>query len=128
MTDGDQKLIKAAISKAKTDEEAAAIMKCEVTRIAGNRQIHHPISDAVHKALEEHPNLRGKYSKRDKRFESLAKDIESHKGYQEWHREVDAQTKDWIDSHKGATEAQFEEWLRWRYSERDLKARFPKSF
>ena len=128
LSDQESKSIMAAASKAKTDKEAADIMKREVTRIAGERQIHHPISDVVHKALEDHPKLRGKYSLRDKRFESLAKDLQSHRGYQDWHREVDAQTRDWIKGNKKATEADFEKWLRWRYSEPDLKAKFPKNF
>ena len=57
------KLVKAA----KNDEEAAAIIKREVEAIAGAGQIHHPISDTVHKALENHPKLKGKYQLRDSR-------------------------------------------------------------
>ncbi len=128
MTEEDQKLIKAAISNAKSDAEAADIMRREVTRLAGDRQIHHPISGLVHKELERHKNLRGKYSLRDKRFENLAKDLQSHQGYQEWHRQLDQEVASWIADHTDATEAQFESWLRWRYSQPDVKSRLPKGF
>jgi hypothetical protein len=128
MTEGDQKLIKAAISKAETDEEAAAIMKREVTRIAGARQIHHPISDAVHRELEKHKNLSGIYRVRDPRFENLAKDLGSHQGYQSWHRQLDAETVAWLRKNDTATQSEFEAWLRRRYSQPDLKSKFPKSF
>lgn len=128
LTEPESKSILVAVSKAKTDDEAGTIMRREVDRIIGNRQIHHPISKPVHDALEIHRVLKGKYKYRDPRFESLAKDLRSHVGRQDWHRAVDKQTADWLRNNRDATEEKFEEWLRWRYSEPDLKARFPKVF
>ena len=117
-----------AMAKAKTNDEASAIVKREIQRVAGNRQIHHPISGAVHNALEKHPILRGKYKLRDERFESLAKDLASHQGYQDWHRKLDGEVEAWVRKHKEATEAEFETWLRWRYSQPDVQPKFPKGF
>jgi hypothetical protein len=126
LTDKERKSILVSIAGAKTDDEAAAIIKREVVRHVGNRQTHHAISETIHTALEKHKNLRGKYQPRDRRFESLAIDYESHHGYEEWHRKLDKEVKRWIDRNKDATEATFEAWLRARYNKPDLKSRFPK--
>jgi hypothetical protein len=100
----------------------------ELERVIGDRQIHHPISDIVYKALEDHKNLRGKYHLRDKRFETLAMDYETHHGWEAWHRKLDKEVADWIERNKDAAEATFEAWLRQRYARDDLKKRFPNEF
>jgi hypothetical protein len=128
LTETERKSILVAAAGAKTDDEAAAIIKREVALIVGDRQIHHAISETVYEALQKHKNLKGKYHLRDKRFESLAFDYEAHHGWEVWHRKLDEEVAAWVEDHKDATEAAFEAWLRWRYAQPDLKARFPKGF
>ncbi len=91
-------------------------------------QIHHVISRKVAKALEENPNLAGKYSARDPRFTTQAVDHAGHHGYQTWHRELDDQVVGWLQRNRGATPKQFEAFLRSRYSRPDLQERFPNGF
>jgi hypothetical protein len=124
--EADRKAPMSLAAAAKTDDEAAAILRREIARHAGTRQIHHPISKPVHEALKEHRKLKGKYKLRDSRFELLAKDYESHHGYQDWHRKIDAEVVDWLNRNDEATEATFETWLKWRYSQDDLIERFPE--
>lgn len=128
LTDKERKSILVSAAAAKNDDAAAATLKREVVRHVGDRQIHHAISETVYKALEKHKNLRGKYQLRDKRFESLAIDYEAHHGWEEWHRNLDAEVAAWIEEHPKATVDTFESWLRWRYSQPDIKARFPSGF
>ena len=54
-------------------------------------QTHHPISRIVQAELERHPIRAGKYQPRDPRFTTQAVDEASHRGYQMWHRELDAE-------------------------------------
>ena len=122
LTEKERKSILATAATAGSDEEATAIMKREIARQVGNRQIHHPISETVYKALEKHKNLRGKYRPRDERFASLAITYEAHQGYEKWHRELDQEVKNWIEENGTATEAVFEAWLRQRYAQPDLRA------
>jgi hypothetical protein len=91
-------------------------------------QVHHPISKVVHDALEKHKHLRGKYKVRDPRFKTRAITAEAHRGYQEWHRELDKEVAQWINTHTEANEQQFETWLRARYRKADILARFPEGF
>jgi hypothetical protein len=91
-------------------------------------QIHHPISAKIARELDKHPILRGKYKARDSRFTTQAADKAVHNGYEKWHRQLDDEVVQWLRDHQQATEQQFENWLRWRYSRPDLKARFPKNF
>jgi hypothetical protein len=80
--------------------------------------------------LEKHPTLRGRYQPRDPRFTTQAIDEAAHRGYQTWHRELDAEVVQWLEAeaNQAATPAQFEAWLRWRYSQPDLLARCPNGF
>jgi hypothetical protein len=91
-------------------------------------QNHHVISRPIAKALEEHRTLRGSYEPRDKRFVAKAKDKESHCGYQEWHREVDAEVVEWLRRFPAATRKQFEAFLREIYNRKDMRERFPNGF
>ncbi len=93
-------------------------------------QIHHPISKKVHKALGRHPTLKGKYKVRDKEITTRAVDRAAHRGYQKWHRELDAEVAQWIADpvNRNASQEQFETWLRWRYGQPDLKTKFPEGF
>ena len=89
-------------------------------------QIHHAISKRVHKALEDHPNLAGKYKTRDPRFTAQATDKAGHKGYQKWHRELDDEVDVWLrdPKNKTATPEQFEEYLGELYNRPEIAKRF----
>ncbi|WP_224370937.1 hypothetical protein [Hyalangium versicolor] len=93
-----------------------------------NGQNHHVISRPIAKALEEHRTLRGMYAPRDKRFVAKAKDEESHCGYQDWHRKVDAEVIQWLRDNDKATPAQFMQKLREIYSRKEMLKRFPNGF
>jgi hypothetical protein len=88
-------------------------------------QIHHPISKTVFKALDDHPILKGHYRPRDPRFTTKAIDKATHNGYERWHIDLDNEVASWVNNNPTATPAQFESWLRWRYSQPDLVWRFP---
>ncbi len=91
-------------------------------------QQHHAISQPIYNALEDSPGLGGQYRLRDPRLASRAKDLASHKGYQQWHRSLDQEIRQWVKDNPKATPAQFEKWLKRRYNKRDLRDRFPKGF
>jgi hypothetical protein len=99
-------------------------------RVVPSGQIHHPISSKVYRALEQHPILAGRYRPRDPRFTTQAIDQAAHYGYPRWHRELDAEVVNWVRDrvNRGKTPAEFEAWLRWRYLQPDLRARFPSGF
>jgi len=88
-------------------------------------QMHHGVSRTIHRALEQHPNLRGLYSARASRFVTQAKDLASHRGYDTFHRNLDAEVAGWIRSNPNATQAQFESYLRGVYQRPDVLAHFP---
>jgi hypothetical protein len=88
-------------------------------------QMHHGISRTIHKALEQHPNLKGLYSARDPRFVTQAKDLQSHRGYDSFHRRLDAEISGWIRDNPRATTQQFESYLRDVYRRPDVATRFP---
>jgi hypothetical protein len=106
----------------------STMAECLVAPANATGQIHHPISKPVAKALDEHPNLSGQYQPRDPRFTTQAIDEAAHRGYQTWHRELDAEVSQWVRNNPQASSEAFEGWLRWRYSQPDLKARFPNGF
>jgi hypothetical protein len=93
-------------------------------------QIHHPISTRVGRALDSHPTLRGQFQPRDPRFTTRAIDEAAHRGYPQWHRDLDAEVVRWINdpANARATPQQFLDWLRQRYNQPDLRARFPNGF
>ena len=91
-------------------------------------QQHHAISNPIYNALEKSPGLRSQYQPRDPRFFTQAKDLASHKGYQQWHRGLDQEVRRWVEKNPKATPAQFEKWLKQRYNKKDLRGRFPKGF
>jgi hypothetical protein len=91
-------------------------------------QWHHIISKAVWYALENHAVLKGKYTYRDSRFVTRAKDLKDHCGYQDWHRALDAKIRAWLAEHGQASVGEFEAFLREMYARPDLRARFPNGF
>jgi hypothetical protein len=91
-------------------------------------QEHHLISRPIAKALAKHLTLRGLFKPRDPRFVLRAKDEQSHCGYQEWHRNVDAEVIEWLRTNPKATSQQFMDKLREIYSRPEMQARFPNGF
>jgi len=91
-------------------------------------QWHHVISKTIYNALQDHPILNNQYLPRDKRFQTQANNTDAHNGYQTWHRDLDKEIKEWIKDTPEATPSSFENKLRERYNEQDLKDRFPDGF
>lgn len=91
-------------------------------------QNHHIISRPIAEELERHPTLRGLFKPRDERFKTRAKDKESHCGYQDWHRKVDAEVQKWLKDHEDATPAEFMKFLREIYNRKEMLERFPNGF
>lgn len=91
-------------------------------------QEHHIISRPIAEKLEQHATLRGLYEPRDERFKTRAKDKDSHCGYQEWHRKVDAEVIQWLEDNPTATPEQFMEKLHEIYKRPDMLKRFPNGF
>jgi RHS repeat-associated protein len=91
-------------------------------------QEHHVISRRIAAALEDHPTLAGQYAPRDPRFVTRAADAAAHRGYQTWHRQLDAEVADWLARNPNATTTQFERFLQGRYTQPDLLERFPNGF
>lgn len=65
---------------------------------------------------------------RDPRFVTRAIDGEAHRGYQTWHRELDAEIVDWLARNPNATSQQFEGYLKQQYAQPDRATRFPNGF
>jgi hypothetical protein len=97
-------------------------------RVVTTGQEHHIISRRIAAALDVHPTLAGQYTPRDPRFVTQALDDAAHRGYQTWHRQLDAEVVDWLASNPNATTTAFEQFLRGRYAQEDLIARFPNGF
>jgi hypothetical protein len=57
-----------------------------------------------------------------------AKDKESHCGYQKWHRDLDEEVIEWLETRKKATAEQFEKFLREIYNRQEMRERFPDGF
>jgi hypothetical protein len=91
-------------------------------------QQHHLISRPIAKALSRHSTLKGLYKPRDPRFVAKARDKQSHCGYQKWHRDVDGEVIEWLDTKPKATPEQFMDKLREIYDRPDMKVRFPHGF
>ena len=88
-------------------------------------QLHHPISRIVYRALDSHPVLSGIYSVRDPRFVTQARDAAAHRGYDRFHRNLDAEVSGWIRANPNANQSQFETYLRGVYQRPDVNQRFP---
>jgi hypothetical protein len=119
-----QKKLIARAKQAKSEKEAIDKLTREVAASLDRGQIHHPISDEVYKALQTHSILKDKYQYRDRRFELIAVREDAHLGFEEWHRKLDEEVAEWVRRNKSADEAQFEAFLRKRYSAPDVQWRF----
>lgn len=97
-------------------------------RAIATGQEHHVISRRIAGALDDHPALAGQYTPRDPRFVTRAADAAAHRGYQTWHRQLDAEVVDWLARNPNATTTSFERFLQGRYGQADLLERFPNGF
>jgi hypothetical protein len=87
-------------------------------------QNHHGLSKKIHNELEKHLRLKGVYLYKDRRFETRAIDSDAHRGYQKWHRDLDGEIADHIGKNSLMNQEEFESYLRSRYAQPDLLARF----
>jgi hypothetical protein len=92
-------------------------------------QVHHPISRPIASALGDHPTLSPLAWRRDE-FVTQAADLAAHDGYPKFFRDLDAEVINWINEPEQAlaTQEEFLAYLRNRYSQPDLRARFPNGF
>ena len=88
-------------------------------------QNHHAISKRVCTALDKSLGLAGFYKYRDPRFATRAIDRDAHNGYQTWHRNLDNEIATYVRENSQMTPEEFERYLRNRYAQPDLLARFP---
>jgi len=146
LTEAEEEMLKglaraAAMVKAAQEAQKAQKAKAQVTDSTGcgsgqdpnekqecTGQGHHILSKTVWYALERHDVLRGKYTYRDPRFVTHAKDLKAHCGWQGWHRAIDDEIVAWLDTYGKATAEQFEAYLREVYARPELRVRFPNGF
>lgn len=88
-------------------------------------QVHHVLSNKIMRSLNNHPTLKGKFNREDLMFKYRPKDLESHKGYQKWHREYDAKVVNWLENNPRSTEQQFRKYLNDLHQQTWLKDRIP---
>lgn len=88
-------------------------------------QLHHILSNKTMKALNEHPTLKGVFEREDAAFKNRAKDADAHKGYQQWHRDVDNATVDWLQNNPNATSQQFKDFLNGLYQQPNISSKIP---
>ena len=106
-------------------EAGLQVQAASASFAAASGDVHHAISRRVHRAAQKHPKLRGEYKYRDPSLTARAIDKAAHNGWPTWHRKLDAEVAAWIGRNPSATKQEFEAWLRWRYDQPDLKAKFP---
>lgn len=61
------------------------------------------VTNKTMKALDDHPTLKGKFNREDPMFKYMAADADAHKGYQQWHRDVDSTVIDCLQNNPKAT-------------------------
>ncbi|MEA4826009.1 MAG: polymorphic toxin-type HINT domain-containing protein, partial [Clostridium sp.] len=88
-------------------------------------QVHHILTNKTMKALDDHPTLKGKFNREGPMFKYKAADVDAHKGYQQWHRDVDNTVVDWLQNNPKATEQQFKNFLNKLYQNPDISKRIP---
>jgi hypothetical protein len=105
--------------------QAGAPTSPVLARPALTGQDHHAISKPVWTALDQVPGLSGIYGYRDPRFVTRAIDKDAHNGWQKWHRSLDNEVATHVNDNPLMTPDEFERYLRKRYAQPDLLARFP---
>ena len=97
----------------------------EAADIIPTGQWHHVFSRKIMEALEEHSILSGKFNRSD--IVVRARDLESHRGYQAWHRAYDDEVVDWLETHTEASVKEFIHFLQEIYSRAEMQYRFPSA-
>jgi hypothetical protein len=92
--------------------------------LEGEGQVHHLISARIAAALDQHPTLAAHFARNDERLMYRAVDLQSHYGYQSWHRTYDDVLVGWLDSHPFATREEFIDLLDALHVHEDMVARF----
>jgi hypothetical protein len=110
-----------------TVEEATERLARYNGLVKATGQNHHILTNKVMRALDEHETLAGVFKRDDKRFQFRAKDAEAHKGYDEWHREIDDEVVLWIkkEENKKATPQDFIRYLHDLYQQPLHRSRIP---
>lgn len=103
---------------------ANAVVTGEFASATG--ELHHAISRPIWRALQNHRILVGRYVARDARFVARAADDLAHRGYQQWHRQIDDEVIQWLRGHADATADEFEAFLRGIYNRPEMRERFPR--
>ncbi|WP_242652500.1 RHS repeat-associated core domain-containing protein [Desulfofarcimen acetoxidans] len=88
-------------------------------------QMHHILSNKTMKALNEHPTLKGVFKREDAAFKYRAQNADAHKGYQQWHRDVDNETVKWLQDNPAATSGQFKQFLNDLYQQPNISSKIP---
>ena len=86
-------------------------------------QNHHPVSNPIQNAAQNNPNLRDIVT-RSNGGTVKASTAADHRGYQTWHRDVDANTVKWLGDNRYATLADFCNYMNGVYGTADMTARF----
>jgi hypothetical protein len=110
-----------------TVEEAAERLARLNGVVKATGQNHHILTNKVMDALNEHRTLRGVFKRNDKRFQYPAKDLDSHNGYDQWHRDIDKEVVDWVEdeANKEATPQEFIRYLHDFYQKPLHRSRIP---
>ena len=93
----------------------------EIIEITG--QSHHILSTKIMKALNEHKMLKDIFGRDD--LVVQARDLASHRGYQEWHRRYDFEIVRWLEINKSAGTNNFLNFLQDFYDKPEMQKRFP---
>ena len=86
-------------------------------------QNHHPVSNPIQNAAQANPNLKGIVTRSSCGTVQASK-TEDHRGYQTWHRKVDAEAVEWLYNTPHATLADFCNYMNGVYGTDDMTARF----
>ncbi|MDF2984707.1 MAG: hypothetical protein K0R50_217 [Eubacterium sp.] len=110
----------------KVDEVLTSIKKAfGKGTVKATGQLHHILTNKTMKALDNHPTLKGKFNREDPIFKYRAADADAHKGYQQWHRDVDNKVVTWLQNNPQATVTQFKNFLNRLYQSQDISKRIP---
>jgi len=93
-----------------------------------NGQIHHLFSKAIMNALQRHPTLSGLFNRENPLFKYPAANRDAHKGYQEWHRNVDNEVVQWLRSREDATIQEFTGLMMKIYQRPEISGRVPNVY
>ena len=79
-------------------------------------------SNPIMNEINRHPNLRGQLDRAGSVVRALTQ--EAHRGYQNWHREIDNAMVQWLRNNPNATQLQFWQQMYNLYNTPDMISRF----